>query len=180
MLFKKISGMTWLEIMIVLMIMAVISHFSLPLWREQLILSQDRSLLLQLQTTLEFAQHQALLRRIPIGVCPTDDGLQCARGWHRDLLVFELVHQDATIEVIKHIRLSVKHGQLFWRAYPRYRDYLLIPFNPLKQNDNGTLWHCHDDAVQWAITFNQAGLARVVYPNADGQLPGVPGKPLRC
>jgi len=155
------SGFTLLEVMIVLVILTIIASFAVPSWRAQLNASEDRALIFELQSAIEFAQHEALINRVSIGICPTKDGLHCEEDWGKELMIFNAKHENT---VIKHIRLSSMHGKLFWRSYPHYRSFLLMS---LTKNDNGTIWHCHDDAVQWAIKLNQMGMMEVVY-GGDG------------
>lgn len=183
---KSQYAFTLIEMLIVLTIMAVIVSFALPSFHFAKARDQDEQIKSQLVHAITLAHEYAQLNGIPIAMCKSRDLAQCGGEWRDGLLVFRNSTEDGVINDNKQIIsvIQFKHitGKLLWRAFPFYRDYLLLVANNDASVSNSTFWYCHANEKNpvWAIVINKAARTRVIYPDKSGVIIDGHGNELTC
>lgn len=181
----KISpGYTLLEILIVLSLLSVIAYFSLPAISELSRDTQENTVRLQLINTINEARLQSICRHATISLCAANALQQCDDQSSNQLMIFlnpaQERHLNSKEQVITVTQLTHHAGNLRWRAYPKYRDFLLFYNDELPLNDNATIWDCHHSSARWAITLSQLGQTQIILPNASGEIIDAHGQALPC
>lgn len=179
---RFISAFTLIEVIISLTIIVITAAFILPSVNNFLIDNQDKVALRQIVNAISFAKSESQTRNISISICKSDDQKTCGRHWENGQLIFLDEEGDGVVHHAKQILTILKpalHGRLHWRSFPLHKPFLTFSPIELKEN-NGTFWYCRNAAAKWAISINQAGRARVVYPNQDGVIKDSHGQALPC
>ena len=132
-------GYSLIECLVVLAIIAILAAIGLPALRGYLQRTHDQLIQQQLVQVVRFAQQTADARGIALGVTRRADAL--------------LVFVDTNKDVIYRSHLNLYAGELFWRTYPFYRNYLVFNPRPSSVIDNGVLWYCRAKQHQpvWAV-----------------------------
>lgn len=130
--------------------------------------AQDQVISEQLLRAIHLAQMEAMVRRERVML------KKHPQGWQAGYVI-------ATDTKILYVFSNVKNkGILHWRAFPIHRDNLQFIQTGSAYAENGTFWYCGYQEIKprWAIMVNQAGRARIVYPNKEGNIESV--NPLLC
>lgn len=183
---KKFAAYTLLETLIVLSIVSIL--MSLTILSLQSTLNQENANILesQLITAIETAEQSARANFSPVIFCPSNNHSACSTTWLNDWIVFIDKEEKAKVEdagqIISLIQPNTKHGQLYWRAFPQYRGYLLFLPKTLTTSDNGTFWYCRerDKSPAWALVLNKSGRTRKVAPDKYGNVKDSQGNNLSC
>lgn len=182
---KPFYAFTLLEMLITLSLSAILIAISLPSLKHLYEKSQDDKILSQLFQTIELAKFEAQTKRLSISVCASKNLKNCDGGdWNTGYLVFVDENEDGIVDDEKQI-ITVRqnifpHGELHWRSFPIYRQYLHFTAAGLTRSDNGTFWHCHAQSAVWAVILNKQGRAYTAYPDQQGKIMDDRGKPLPC
>jgi len=178
------SGFTLIEALISLTIIAILAAISLPAARDFISHTQEELLQKQLIHVIQLAKHEAIAMHAPVGLCQSDNQSTCSGSWEQGQLIFLDETADGIVhsrqQIISVMQMSVQHGRIKWRSFPRYRQYLL--FSPMQwmENENGTFWHCHADKSVWAMTVSKTGRTQIIYPNKKGEIKDGRGQALNC
>jgi len=183
---KNQLGYTFIEITIVISMMLILFAFSLPMISTYLTNMQNKLLQNELMQTLQFAYEYSRIKNLAIGVCKSNNQLNCGGEWGDGQLIFNDLYQDGIIHSKKQIIRITHHqthrGQIFWRAYPIYRDYLLFNSLGMLENSNATFWYCPSatSLPNWALIISKSGRIRSVQPDKKGEIEDGHGKKLLC
>jgi type IV fimbrial biogenesis protein FimT len=86
---SQMEGLTLLELLITLVVLAIILSLATPGFRTQILNSQAAAMGETLGNTLGFARSEALKRKARVTVCGSSNGTSCdASDWANGLLVF--------------------------------------------------------------------------------------------
>lgn len=180
------NGFTLLETLITLTLIALFATLSFPFLQHLSTTSHDQLTQSQLLNAIDIAHHEARNQGLPLVLCPTVDRLTCTQEIKKAFLLFidekeqgSVLSQDHIIAILP---INLHRGRLYWRAYPRYRQYLLFLPNGLQHSDNSTFWFCAQNETQprWALMLSQSGRTRILTPNQQGIINDSHQKPLRC
>lgn len=178
------SAFTFLEMLTALFIATILAAIALPALHHVSDRAQEQVALGQLIQAIESAKITAETRRVPVSLCMSQDQLTCAGGWGNSHVVFidenaEGVLHDAS-QIISIVQTPLKQAKIYVRTFPVYRNNLLFLPSGFLHEDNGTFWYCHDASPAWAVIINQSGRVRTAYPDKNGKMNDVSGKPLSC
>jgi len=182
-LIMKPNGISLIETMIAVFIIAILTAMALPALKNILYQARDEIWRKELLDAVNLARFESRLRKLPVALCASSDAKSCSGTWTDGLLVFIDSNQDGVVhdeEQILRFSVSPSHGSLFWRSFPSYRRYLLFLPADTANSDNGTFWHCHNESAVWAIVLNKTGRTRLVYPDQNGVIKDGRGQALRC
>lgn len=98
--YKKIKGFTLFELMIGLSLLAILSGYAIPSYRD---LRLDRAMtesINELSATLRYARNQSIIRNRQIIACPSQNQQSCATNgnWHNGWLLFIDNNRDRRLD----------------------------------------------------------------------------------
>ena len=155
-----------MELLVVLAIVALMSAIGVPYLRLLSERQEAQNLQSQVIAAIRTAQQYARALRKPVVLCATQDFKTCTTEPVLDLMSFVDDYGDGQMHEssqILHVQQNGKHGQLHWRTFPRYRDYLLFNANGFLHSDNGTIWYTRTAAETdpiWKIILSKSGRIR--------------------
>ncbi len=171
---KNNAAFSFIELLIALSIIGILFAISLPMVQPFLARAQDDILQKQILSAITFAQHEARARHAAIVL----------RYSANNQIIFLNANEDGVLtdesQIISQRQTSTKHGEINWRSFPHYRQYLLFSPTGMLQADNGTFWHCHAGLPSWAIMISKTGRTRVMYPDEDKEIKDGVGNAYNC
>ena len=180
----KRAAFSLLEVMLALFLLATLTQLALPRINGWLAAQKSRAVQIRLLHTLAFASQQALLRHLPVIVCPSRTGAVCDADWSLGQVAFVDSDYDGQLHTLIQRLLTapaLASGQaLFYHGYPRYHSFVYFYPQGTARNDDGSFWLCDRKQLQWAIRLNQAGERQVLIPDANGQIFDTKGRALTC
>jgi type IV fimbrial biogenesis protein FimT len=146
-----VKGLTLIEMIIALSLVAMICLIAVPSFRQQAIHATNNIAQAQLLQQLQQAQQIANAKAISVTVCLSRDGKACVADNGTMVLSFADNHLFSSAYL-------KGDGVLHLRAYPIYRNYIIVQPAIINKSDNGTFWYCDKDHVlQWAVSVSQYG-----------------------
>lgn len=169
----------------ILIILGILTAASLPALQDFMQSHKSTLIQMQLLQVINYAQETARVRRLPISLCATNNQATCQGEWQDGQLIFIDEKKEGIVrnkrQIIQFLQAVISSGKVHFRAYPAYRQYLL--FLPTGfSHENGSFWYCQqiNSQANWAIILNQAGRARLQYPDQRGEIKDTNGQRLLC
>ncbi len=169
------------------MLMSILSLLFIPSWRHY---QQHRQADLAIQTleqAIHAAQSFAILKQIPVSLCPSFDQHTCQQAWRDSLILFTnsqgTDQPSLDTDIHEHVPLKLQQAHLYWRHFGN-NHLLTFDQHGLLNHDNGIFYYCPintDPHVSRALVINVTGRTRLLTQrNAQGRLIGPDGKPILC
>lgn len=154
---KGERGLTLVELMISLVLLAVLLQFGLPAIRG--FVDDNRSL--ALRHSLERAVHQAralaVSHRVRVELCGSSDGLACDSDWSRGWLIRKLESGKEPASTSQATTLDARSMQLHWAGF---RPHILFHPGGYSTAGNGRFYLCRGQALDWQLVLNRQGRLR--------------------
>ncbi len=170
-------GFTIFEMLIALVIIGIALALSFPELRHFYQRADADMIRLTLLRAIDFAEQEARARHTSVVLRKSSNN-----GW----LIFADSDEDGVVHdkdaIIQIIQNRQRAGNIYFRSFPFYRDFLLFPATGLTAYDNATFWYCNngDDAPVWAVSMSKTGKTHTRYPDADGTMKDSSGNVLGC
>ncbi|MDX1677917.1 GspH/FimT family protein [Arsukibacterium sp.] len=155
------SGLTLLELLLGLAILAILLQIALPAMAELINKQRAGSYMQQFSRHLGYARIQAANSQQPVRLCPLS-GNECQNDWRTFPLVLSLINpHNGTEFVLRQLppvfsqhRLKYNRSQLQFR-----RD------GSLNALENGSFYYCPQPSFNWhyKLVLNQAGRNRLTF-----------------
>lgn len=165
-----------MELLIVITIMTMVSAFAVPNLKTFFNKSKTDAIASQLLQAIHAARTLAISSHQLTILCGSENAKNCSATWHQGYVI-------SSAEKIYYTFLHIAHdGFLYWRAFPKGRNDVEFLSNGKLNAENGTFWYCvpHNLNPLFAIPISQNGRARIIYPNAKGEVVMKTGETLEC
>ena len=173
-LYRRFSGLTLIELVIVLMVMAITLSLSSPLMQDLLQNNRLRSEAIHFLRAINLARSEAILRNAPVSICPSVMAVtgkaQCSGSYVDGWIVFANADKDKVVDADIDQVIQVFKGlpagfQLTNRSGTRAA-FKLINYLPNgSSRSNRTLLFCPPNNVRvgpLSIVINIVGRARLI------------------
>ena len=117
----KIQGLTLIELLIVLAVIAILSGISIPGMQRLLFETTSTASANQIAGLVRYARNEAVFRNTSVTLCPSSDGISCTNAeWQGGVLMFTDRNQNSKIDdddtVKRFVRPFLNTGSLRWRS----------------------------------------------------------------
>ncbi len=173
-LYRRFSGLTLIELVIVLMVMAITLSLSSPLMQDLLQNNRLRSESIRFLRAINLARSEAILRNAPVSICPSVMAVtgkaQCSGSYVDGWIVFANADKDEVVDADIDQVIQVFKGlppgfQLTNRSGTRAA-FKLINYLPNgSSRSNRTLLFCPPNNAHvrsLSIVINIVGRARLI------------------
>ncbi|MEZ5491492.1 MAG: GspH/FimT family pseudopilin [Gammaproteobacteria bacterium] len=183
----KASGITLIESLTTLVILAILIRLMLP-DLAQLLEQRQGSLVIQRVANSIFLARAAAAKSGTMAVlCPSQDGNYCGGEWHDGILLFldwnDNQTPDSGDETVDYLRFEKLPGTLHWRAF-RSKPYLQITPLGFTRYQNGNFTWCgkeNTSASARQLVLNRTGRVRYAQDrDGDGLREDSSGRPIQC
>ncbi|KKO47190.1 general secretion pathway protein GspH [Arsukibacterium ikkense] len=155
------QGLTLLELILGLAIMAIMLQIALPAMAELINKQRAGSYMQQFSRHLGYARIQAANSQQPVRLCPLS-GTECQSDWQRYPIVLSLLnpHTDSAYTLRQIPPVFASHRLIYNRNQLQFRRD-----GSLNALENGTFYYCPQDSFQWhyRLVLNQAGRNRLTF-----------------
>lgn len=145
------QGFTLVELLITLVLLAILANIAVPAFDGLITRNRQQALLEQVETILNNARADAVLKRRTVEICGSPNGQTCSANWASGWLVRTLDDQ-----VLQLTQLP-DQDDLRWSGFQqsiRFRD------NGSSPTGNGRFYQCDKDEVAWQLILNRQGRLR--------------------
>jgi len=156
---KQESGFSLIEILIVISLISIITTITITSQKYLFQSSTTKTAAAQLLHAIQIARNQAIIKNKPVILCKTGE-------WQNGYII---KMQSKKLYIFSN---SIPDGIIHWRAFPSHREDLEFLPTGYSRIENGTFWLCFKSkkSPAWAIMLNQAGRARMIYPDQKGNI----------
>jgi type IV fimbrial biogenesis protein FimT len=185
--FYFFRGITLLELLFTLAILALLTSLAVPAFSHTLKRSSNYTLANQIIRLVQYARSESVVRRRVITLCGSSDQQQCNGQWSKNILVFVDYNQNGrkdNEDRLLSISPGVKAGEsLQWRSFGN-KPYLQLHPDGRTRYQNGNFTYCPADgdaryALHWIL--NAAGRLRIAQDkNRNGIPENSQGKDITC
>ncbi|MDN3651706.1 GspH/FimT family pseudopilin [Thalassotalea ponticola] len=180
-------GVTLIELLVVITIIAILSTFALPSFKQMWLKSVVTAETTRWQQAFSFARQSAISLSSIVTLCPSIDGKSCAKFWHQGAIVFSDSDGNKQVSTNEHILYRITPSsdkiRLTWRAFQN-RNYVQYQHNGFTWYQNGTLRLCVKGESQHynrALIITRSGRIRVSKDsNGDGIHEDANGVDVQC
>lgn len=180
-------GLTLLELLVCLLLVATLSAMSLPNIKDIVAHKQSDLVMRTLADAIALARTAAISGGTLVTLCKSADGMTCGGNWQDGVLLFSdrngdrQVNQDDTIR--RYFSFPDNGGTLRWRAFQN-RQYLQITNQGFTRFQNGNFTYCPADKkpeLARQLILNRTARGRfAVDSDGDGIREDSQGRPLIC
>jgi type IV fimbrial biogenesis protein FimT len=169
-----VKGFTLLEMLVTLSIIAVMSALVFPVYTSFFSTAKSDVASAQLLRALAMTRSEAWVHGKVITLCGSRDHITCTGDWTQGQIIFIDENHNGTVpdkQPVLYVFAGFSSALLHWRSSLN-RDYVSITPSGQTDAEDGTFWYCENSAKlpAWAIRINQAGRARLQYPDHQGKI----------
>ena len=180
--FAKQSGFSFIELVIVMTIIGVISLFSVNLPNHFIASINTRVSTQSISHMLRSSRSQAINLLTEVIVCPSKDEIHCHNDWNSNLISFIDSNKNNRRDNSEPINLRHYNSTDLTVSYSR--SIRLIKFNPDgRVNSNGSFFICSNQSnvKKQALVINRQGRVRLAKDNdGDGIVEGANANNINC
>lgn len=176
MVFNK-NGFSLIELLITVSITVILLMLVIPDEKIFITKSEDEVMSQQLLRAIYLARSEAISRGETVMLCKSVDLKHC--GGNDWLQGYIMTTNDKLLSSYQNI---MSKGAIHWRSFPQGRNDLKFLSSGLSEIENGTFWYCPSTSskAHWAIMMSPSGRARLVLPDANGDIIDSSGNELSC
>lgn len=173
---SRSSGVTVLELLLVLALLAVLYGLAAPMARQWIDRVRWQVAVGEALSHIAQARVLAIRQQGPVTWCASSDGRECNKEWRQNWLMF-IDHNgngvlDAEDQLLRQQAIGLQQVRIDWRSF-RQLPYLQFTPDGLGNSANGTLLFCDlEQRPGWdrKIVVNRIGRARMEVARPDGRL----------
>lgn len=172
---SSFKGYSLLETLIVILFISITILFAIPSFHSFFNYKANQNKGFEFLHIMQLARNSALAQNAKVTLCGSSNLYECSDEWEKGYML----KKDDEILYRAHFDGS---GKIFKRIFPKNTQTLEF-FPEIGSNiENATFWYCeqHSNYPSWAVVLNQAGRARIVFPNQSNKIIDSQGKPLNC
>ncbi len=183
----RCHGLTLLELLIVLSIVALLIGQALPSFADSVQRKRANLTMKNLNQLITAARSTAVSSGSMVTLCRSRNGVECGGRWSDGVMIFIDTDGDRKIDlgqqVLRYRRLENAGGDLYWRSFGN-RQYLQFTARGFTNNQNGNFTYCPesgDRRFARQLIVNRSGRTRrAIDSNLDGIVEDSRGRPVRC
>lgn len=160
----KHSGLTLVELMIILAILAIVSQIALPAWQQFIAKQRSQALQNSLERSVFQARSLAISQRIRIELCGSTDGESCSTNWSKGWIIRRYERNSSEPEIIARHEQDPRHLQLNWSGF---QPKILYHPGGLSTASNGRFYVCREQSIDWQLILNRQGRLRRARPQEN-------------
>lgn len=183
---KNAGGVTLLELLVVVSMVAIAVTLAAPAMAELLTRTRADSYIWQLQEAIHLARNSAITRRSPVTLCPHAAVAVCGNDWREGYQLFVDSNGNRELDIDEEIihvgEALADRDSLRWSSF-QHRTSLQFTRTGTTAHQNGTFLLCVNGDARFAraVIITKMGRPRLSRDeNHDGVHEGADGRPLRC
>ena len=184
---KRYSGLTLLELLIAMGILAALAGVSMPEFRGLAQSVSGEVTMRRLANAVQFGKSAAITNNASVTLCRSDNGIDCGGSWHDGVIVFTDDNRNRDVDgddiLLRRITFPDGNGHIRFRAFQN-KQYLQLTSLGTTHDQNGNFTYCpYTGSARFArqlIVNRTARLRFAQDSNGDGIREDSRGRPLDC
>ena len=184
---KRCLGLTLLELLICLVLLAALLAISLPNFEKQFASVSGEVTLRRLAKAIQLGKSSAIADATTVTLCRSADALTCGGSWQEGVIIFTDHNNDREINdddrLVRHITFPDNAGRIKFRAFQN-KQYLQLTRLGSTRYQNGNFTYCPnfgDRSLARQLIINRTARLRFAQDgNNDGIREDSRGRPLNC
>lgn len=171
---KAASGLSIIEILIVLTVIGILSSYALPSFSKLLNSNRQQAVLFQLYRHHQLARSEAIKQNQSVILCKSDNGGFCtpSANWHDGWIVFADTDSNRQLSANEQLIYSFQNQNYFLSlTYRGFGSHNYIRYYPDgRSSTNGSFVLCtpEGDTTAKSMIISRTGRARISSENANG------------
>lgn len=154
---KPTLGLSLIEMMIVVALLAVMAQIALPTWHDFISKQRAQTLLYTLERAVQQTRNLAITHKTKAELCGSQDGQNCHKDWSSGWIIRLYSPQSTQPQILHYQHLDSSDLQLQWSGFqPR----IAYQANGLSAASNGRFFLCRQQAIDWQLILNRQGRIR--------------------
>lgn len=133
-----VKGLTFLEILVVLLFLLIIQFFVIPTMHHLLMINRVNAVINQLRQAIRVARNIAIQRQRVTQLCGSSDQNTCDGHWENG----QIIVLPASGKVLEHYQGLQNGCHLYWRSSFRRNHFLNFTARGFTQGQQGTFYCC--------------------------------------
>jgi len=133
------SGVTLIELVVTVVVAVILAAAAVPSLRGYVQNTRIATVTNDVVALVHDARSEAAIRGVPVGICPSDDGVECSGTWSDGWLSFLDLNNDGTRHYVQIKTKDIKDGEMCDPAADEcfLRHYGAAPSGALFSNTGG-------------------------------------------
>lgn len=156
-------GISILELMLVLALLALTASMAAPVMQDFVSSNRSQATKYQLERAIHQARSLAVTQKERVLLCGSQDMLNCHANWSKGWIIRRLAHDQPEIVT----QLDTADSSLHWSGFQNN-----IVFEPggISLTTNGRFVFCRHQLVDWQLVLNRQGRLRTASADENRQL----------
>lgn len=165
------KGFTLAELIVVIAILAIIATYAMPYFENHRAQQEANQVLKQLPALIQYAKNEAVLRRMNIVICSSDNLTSCKNNeWNKYVIVFVDQNKNRQIDsndlILNVTEFNLKYANLNWKASLNSPVIVFGHQTGLPIGYNGSFYYCATrENLNQRILLSKMGQVRNEPPN---------------
>lgn len=181
---RSVSGMTLLELLIVLAFISIAGSYALSSWGGWVDTSRHRNLILSYQDHFAYARWEAVTSGNIVTICPLSAANICTDNWNKKVSVFHDDNRDGKPDKNEVLRVISRPEGFNVTSRTGGKGYLRFSPNGTTYGMTGSLVVCSSHARRKSMSYlalNKGGRLRIQHDDDRDRLITLPwGTKLKC
>lgn len=170
---NSVKGISWIELLVVVLIVAIIAAWAVPHVRSWLTNMESYKVASTIKTLLNHSKYEAYTHKERIALCGSTDQISCDEsGWGKNILIFNDIHGTTASDSPDRIRqpdekilqvhpINIKNGTLVWKGAGS-KNVIFQADTGLPRGSNGSFYYCTPDGkYSTRIVLSYMGHTRI-------------------
>ena len=150
-------GLTLIEMLVFMAILAIILQVALPAWQDFIMKNRSQALQHSIERAVQLSRSQAVISKTNVELCGSQDQHTCSNDWS-DGWVIRVQSLNGQPGQPSHVHtLDRRHLQLQWAGF---RPKIVFNANGYSSSSNGLFFVCRDVKIDWQLILNRQGRLR--------------------
>ena len=172
MLKNSVKAITFLELIIVIIIVAILTMMALPSYHNFMAKREYQTTLREIRYAIQRGKSYARLHKTNTVICPSITGLSCQNNqWNAGLIVFQDFNKNRQVNTTETIfsqtQLNLKYGTLTWRGTLGIPSVTFNAADGLPIGSNGSFYYCQASTKDnFRLILSKMGHDRLEFPSS--------------
>ena len=169
---NNVKAITFLELIIVIIIAAILTMIALPSYHRFMAKREYQTVLKETQAAIQHGKAQSRIYKTNTVICPSSTGNECQNNqWNSGFLIFQDSNKDRRVNtnetIFTHTQLNLKYGQLRWNGTLAIPSITFNSTDGLPIGSNGSFYYCQTNTKDnFRLILSKMGHTRLEFPTS--------------
>ena len=169
---NSVKAITFLELIIVVIIMAILTMIALPSYHRFMAKREYQTVLKETKAAIQRSKSQSRIYKTNTVICPSATGTSCQNNhWSSGFIIFQDRNKNRQVNtnetIFTHTELNLKYGQLRWNGTLAIPSVSFNATDGLPIGSNGSFYYCQINTKDnFRLILSKMGHDRLEFPTS--------------